>query len=66
MQRIVEDTASHDLLTALESNMIAFWSAYGRGNGNTLRATTSVVWFYTGIQVSRLTAFFPLSWNSMV
>ena len=52
MQRIIEDTASHELLTALESNMIAFWSAYGRANGNTLCATTSVVWFYTGIQVS--------------
>jgi hypothetical protein len=52
MQRIIEDTASDDLLTAMESNMIAFYSAYGRANSSTLQATSDVVWFYTGIQVS--------------
>ncbi len=52
MQRIIEDTSSDELLTALESNMIAFYSAYGRGNSSTLQATPNVVWFYTGIQVS--------------
>ncbi len=51
MQKIIEDTASDELLTALESNMIAFWSAYGRAKGSTLQATSEVVWFYTGIQV---------------
>lgn len=38
-------------MTALESNMIAFWSAYGRASGSTLQETADVVWFYTGIQV---------------
>jgi hypothetical protein len=33
MQRMIEDTSSGELLTALESNMIAFWSVYGRANG---------------------------------
>ena len=51
MQKTIEDISSHELLTALESNMIAFWSAYGRANGSTLQATSNVVWFYTGIQV---------------
>jgi GNAT superfamily N-acetyltransferase len=48
---IIEDTSSDELLAALESNMVAFWSAYGRAPGCTLQATASVVWFYTGIQV---------------
>jgi hypothetical protein len=52
MQKIIEDISSPELLTALESNMIAFWSAYGRANGSTLQATSNVVWFYTGIQVA--------------
>jgi GNAT superfamily N-acetyltransferase len=50
MQEIIEDTSSNQLLIALESNMIAFWSAYGRANGATIQATSNVVWFYTGIQ----------------
>ena len=50
MQKIIEDTSSPVLLTALESNMITFWSAYGRANGSALEATPNVVWFYTGIQ----------------
>lgn len=52
MQEIISDTSSDKLLTALESNMAAFWSAYGRGTGCTLHATPNVVWFYTGIQVA--------------
>jgi hypothetical protein len=32
--------------------MIAFYSAYGRANSSTLQATSNVVRFYTGIQVS--------------
>ena len=51
MQNLIEDVAAGGLLTALESNMVAFWSAYGRAQGTTLQATSSVVWFYTGIQV---------------
>jgi ribosomal protein S18 acetylase RimI-like enzyme len=51
MQTIIEDTSADDLVAALGSNMVAFWSAYGRGHGSTLAATTDVVWFYTGIQV---------------
>ena len=51
MQRIIEDISSDELLTALEANMIAFWSPYGRAEGSTLQATPDVVWFYTGIPV---------------
>jgi GNAT superfamily N-acetyltransferase len=51
MPKIIENTWSDELLTALESNMIAFWSTYGRANGSILHAATNVVWFYTGIQV---------------
>jgi ribosomal protein S18 acetylase RimI-like enzyme len=52
MQKMVDDMSSDKLLTALESNMAAFWSAYGRGNGCVLHSTPNVVWFYTGIQVA--------------
>jgi ribosomal protein S18 acetylase RimI-like enzyme len=48
-QKIYENTSSDELLAALDSNMIAFWSAYGRAKGNTLQVTPNVVWFYTGI-----------------
>lgn len=52
MQNYIDDTSSDDLLSALESNMAAFWSAYGRGNGCALHSTPTVVWFYTGISVA--------------
>jgi GNAT superfamily N-acetyltransferase len=51
MATIIEDTTSNDLLSAAESNMIAFWSVYGRADGNVLHAAGNVVWFYTGIPV---------------
>ena len=59
MQNMIEDVTSDGLLTALESNMVAFWSAYGRAKGTTLQATSGVVWFYTGIQVPLLNGVFP-------
>ena len=52
MQKIIDDISSDNLLTALDSNMQAFWSAYGRAEGCTLQSTPNVVWFYTGIQVA--------------
>ena len=52
MQEFIDDMSSDGLLTALETNMAAFWSAYGRGNGCILQATPTVVWFYTGIPVA--------------
>jgi predicted GNAT family acetyltransferase len=52
MEDFIDGMASDKLITALESNMAAFWSAYGRGNGCTLHSTPNVVWFYTGIQVA--------------
>lgn len=52
MQNAIDDMSSDELLTALETNMAAFWSAYGHGNGCTLYATPNIVWFYTGIQVA--------------
>jgi ribosomal protein S18 acetylase RimI-like enzyme len=56
MQNLIDDISSDTLLNALVSNMAAFWSAYGRGNGCTLHATSNVVWFYTGIQVALFNA----------
>ena len=52
MEKFIENISSEKLLAALESNMAAFWSAYGRGKGCTLESTPNVVWFYTGIQVA--------------
>jgi GNAT superfamily N-acetyltransferase len=49
MHPIIEQTSSDQLLAALTSNMVAFWSPYGRGKGCTLHATPYLVWFYTGI-----------------
>jgi GNAT superfamily N-acetyltransferase len=51
MQNPVENTSSDEVLAALHSNMIAFWSIYGRAKGSTWQATSDVVWFYTGIKV---------------
>lgn len=49
MQKVVEDSASDELLAASDGNMVAFWSAYGRGDDCILQATSEAVWFYTGI-----------------
>jgi GNAT superfamily N-acetyltransferase len=49
MQKIVDGIAAKELVPALEANMIAFRSAYGRANGCTLHASSDVIWFYTGI-----------------
>jgi GNAT superfamily N-acetyltransferase len=49
MQKIIEDIPSKQLLLALDANMIAFRSAYGRANGCILHASSDVIWFYTGI-----------------
>lgn len=51
MQEIINDISSDKLITALESNMATFWSAYGRGNECTLYSTPNVVWYYTGMPV---------------
>ena len=51
---MIEDITADGLLTALEDNMAAYWSAYGRADGNTLYAKADVVWFYTGVQVPLL------------
>jgi ribosomal protein S18 acetylase RimI-like enzyme len=48
-QKYLENTSSDELLAALDTNRIAFWSAYGRAKGSTLQVTSNVVWFYTGI-----------------
>jgi len=45
----MEDTTPKALLSAMESNMIAFWSVYGQGTGCSMEATPHVFWFYTGI-----------------
>jgi len=50
VHKIVEGISSDELLTASESNRIAFWAAYGRAPGSSLQATSTVIWLYTGIQ----------------
>ena len=52
MRKFIDDRSSSDLMKALASNMVAFWSAYGRGDGCTLKTTPKVIWFYTGIQAA--------------
>lgn len=52
MQNVIKNIAAADLLTALEVNLGAYWSSYGRTDETTLHATPDVVWFYTGIPVS--------------
>lgn len=49
MPTIIEDIASEQLLPALDANMIAFWSAYGRANRCTLHSASDLTWFYTGV-----------------
>jgi hypothetical protein len=47
---MIRSTSSPDLLGALEANMVAFWSSYGRAENCRLEATPDIVWFYTGVQ----------------
>lgn len=54
MQQFINNLSSDKLLPALESNLAAYWSAYGRGNGCILQSTPNVVWFYTGLPVALL------------
>ena len=49
MEAMVEELSSSALLAALDANMVAFWSAYGRADGGVLHATSEVVWYYSGI-----------------
>ena len=51
MNSRIADLVEGDLTSALDANLRAFWSLYGRAPGNTLISTTEVTWFYTGIQV---------------
>lgn len=47
---MIKSTTSPELLrAAMDANMVAFWSAYGRGTGCTLQQAGDTVWFYTGI-----------------
>jgi GNAT superfamily N-acetyltransferase len=51
MTNMLPDITSDQLLAALNSNMAAYWAAYGWADGCTLVATPDVAWFYTGIPV---------------
>jgi predicted GNAT family acetyltransferase len=48
----LENMHSDGLLPAMDSNLGAFWSCYGRAEGCTLHADPAVTWFYAGIQFS--------------
>jgi hypothetical protein len=54
MKDLIENTHSERLIAAMTSNMAAFWSPYGRVQGNILRESSKVVWFYTGIPAAIL------------
>jgi ribosomal protein S18 acetylase RimI-like enzyme len=49
MRQIVDDTTSAGLLPALETNMAAFYAAYGHAPGCVVHAASDAVWFYSGI-----------------
>ena len=49
MPKISEAIGWQELVRALDANMIAFRSAYGRAHGCTVHAAADVVWFYTGV-----------------
>jgi ribosomal protein S18 acetylase RimI-like enzyme len=46
---MIESTASSTLDTAMDANMVAFWSNYGRGQDCFLQEVVDAVWFYTGV-----------------
>ena len=49
MHTVLHNISSGELLPALESNMVAFWSPYGRGPDGTVVSNPQLAWFYTGI-----------------
>src|SRR5512133_3492196 len=49
MAEFFENSNPVSLLTAMDANMLAFWSAYGRGQGASLQITPGYTWFHTGI-----------------
>lgn len=49
MRQIIDNATSPILLPALEANMAAFYSAYGRAPGSSVQATPEVTWSYSGI-----------------
>ena len=61
MQRIIEDTASDELLMAMESNLIAFYSAYGRGTAAPCKQRPMLSGSIRVFRFPCSTASFPLS-----
>lgn len=49
MQNVVTELTADEFPTAFESNMIAFWSPYGRAKNCHLHSEKNLMWFYTGI-----------------
>jgi GNAT superfamily N-acetyltransferase len=43
-------SSSPDLWEAISTNMISFWSSYGRAKGAKVERTPNWAWFYTGIR----------------
>lgn len=50
MPDVTESISSDKLLAAMDANLAAFWSAYGRAKGRVWHETPEIAWFYTGIQ----------------
>jgi len=51
MKSSVSNFSSDELLLSMESNLVAYWSPYGRANGSAASQAENVYWYYTGIMV---------------
>jgi len=52
LDKILESLSSHNLLPALESNMVEFWETYGRAAGSELYHGEDMVRVLTGVPVA--------------
>jgi ribosomal protein S18 acetylase RimI-like enzyme len=52
MKPTISNLSSDELLSSMESNLVAFWSPYGRAKGSAASQDENVYWYYTGIMVS--------------
>ncbi|MEJ2759119.1 MAG: hypothetical protein P8046_11615 [Anaerolineales bacterium] len=51
MIKIIEDLQAPDLIAAMDGNMAAYWSAYGRGPGGIQHHSANMLWQYTSMPV---------------
>lgn len=51
MKSSIPNLSSDELLSSMESNLVAYWSPYGRAKGSAASQDENVYWYYTGIMV---------------